>query len=475
MSTQKFRWTVQTKGEVGDWSPKATHFNVFGTFPGDVAATEAQDTAFIQGSPIFANAPTLVAPASGADIYQTDANTFSWSVEDGQTSYSIRRADPAIGEYEMFEPDMPTDADLHDRSVRYNNDRSLLAVGINGSVTPRVFETTGMTQVGPNFSGAQDSGGWDFSPDGSLFAYVNKSHPDLEADYPHFKAYNTVDWTLANEQNFPEFGYYGYPRSLTFSPDGTKIFFTASGSQSYSGPNCFLVDTSTWSVTHPNIPAGYSSTFMYSPDGSQLFLVDNVTVYNTSTWGIVRDLESDLPHHTAYSASYNNDGSLLAITMDDAELFVFETSGWTLVDTGLSFNPAGTANDQIVNVIFSPDGAYLIAVMNQADHFGDHIYVYSTTDWSLVAEPLGPIFYRPISSQFWGNRYDGTAKLEFVENNVMQVYITSPVANRFEINLASTSPGWYYWNGSGWQRKSGVMIPSTTPQVEFPPNTWPAT
>ena len=112
----------------------------------------------------------------------------------------------------------------------------------------------------------------------------------------------------------------------------------------------------------------------FSPDGTLLAatsLDNNVYVYDAIKNSLIQTI-SDF-NIEVYGVGFSPDGALLAIGGRDNNVRVYLTSDYSLVEK------LSDAADSVFSVDFSPDGALL--AVGSADN---NVYVYNTSDYSLV-------------------------------------------------------------------------------------------
>ena len=206
------------------------------------------------------------------------------------------------------------------------------------------------------------------------------------------------------------------PRGLDFSPNGSLLAACGYGIGDTANVHVYTMDWNIDSVNHlVNLSANHhDDTFAlsFSSDGSRLFVGgkdQNITVYDTSTWQVLRviTLGDDV-----YNVDSSPDGRLLAITHGQ-EMSVYWVSNGTQfynvhnhsdVVLGLDWSPDGRwiitgGNDGRFRVYDAANGTQLLAVNQGSDvnavafnragtHFvlatdsGSSTSLYSTNDWS---------------------------------------------------------------------------------------------
>ena len=210
------------------------------------------------------------------------------------------------------------------------------------------------------------------------------------------------------------------PRGLDFSANGSLLAACGYGIEDAGDMANVHIYQMNWfdeSVTHlVNLSANHhDDTFAlkFSPDGSRLFVGGkdhSITVYDTSTWQILRIIE--LGADDVYNTVPSPDGRLLAITHGQ-ELSVYWTSNGTQlynvhnhtdVVLGLDWSPDGRwiitgGNDGRFRVYHAENGTQMLSVNQGSDvnavafnragtHFvlatdsGSTTSIYSTSDWS---------------------------------------------------------------------------------------------
>tara|TARA_Y100001968_G_scaffold235519_1_gene218689 strand:+ start:985 stop:4962 length:3978 start_codon:yes stop_codon:yes gene_type:complete len=210
------------------------------------------------------------------------------------------------------------------------------------------------------------------------------------------------------------------PRALDFSPNGS-LLAAAAYSLNDNMANVHVYEMN-WNALMVSPVANLSSnhyddTFgmSFSPDGTELYVGgkdNNVTIYDTSTWAVLRVIE--FGEDDVYNIVSSPDGRLIAVTHGE-ELSVHWTSNGSQlynvhnhsnVVLGLDWSPDGRwiitgGNDDRFRIYHAENGTMMAEVNQGSDvygvafnkagtHFvlattsGSGTSIYSTADWSNV-------------------------------------------------------------------------------------------
>jgi WD40 repeat protein len=125
----------------------------------------------------------------------------------------------------------------------------------------------------------------------------------------------------------------------------------------------------------------------FSPDGTRFAIPtsNGVTVYETGTWNIIAEIDSDMPVN---ALAFSPDGKRLAIAFGGKIHFWEEIGG----DTPKTIELGPDFNYYITDLEFSPDGA-LLAVGYWPD-ISPYTTVFQTSDWqpAYTVEGTKPLF-----------------------------------------------------------------------------------
>lgn len=134
---------------------------------------------------------------------------------------------------------------------------------------------------------------------------------------------------------------------------------------------------------------GFCLDARFSPDGSLLAKASddsNVYIYDTSDWSLVQTLTDRDSNDRAYCVEWSPDGSQLAaggaITSGNSDpVYIYDTSTWNVTQT-ITYS-ANTA----YGLAWSPGGG-LLAIASSPSSSGDdgYVWVYDTSDWSLAQQ-----------------------------------------------------------------------------------------
>ncbi|MEE2759107.1 MAG: hypothetical protein VYA86_03915, partial [Candidatus Thermoplasmatota archaeon] len=170
------------------------------------------------------------------------------------------------------------------------------------------------------------------------------------------------------------------PRALDFSPNGSLIAVAGySMDDNLANVHVYGMDWNSLMVSHiANLSANhYDDTFgmSFSPDGSELYVGgkdDNVTIYDTSSWAVVRIIE--FGSDDVYNIVPSPDGRLIAVTHGQ-ELSVHWTSN------GSEFFNAHNHTDVVLGLDWSPDGRWIVTGGND-----NRFRIYHAENGSMLAE-----------------------------------------------------------------------------------------
>jgi DNA-binding beta-propeller fold protein YncE len=155
---------------------------------------------------------------------------------------------------------------------------------------------------------------------------------------------------------------------------GVQVLDLASGNPIYSvvpqlpAPNSICNDKS-------------NASLAFSPDGTKLalsFCVDYINVFDTTNHSLKEALEPSA--HLIRAITFSPDGKYLAIaTRDGVELH--STADWAVVTVLKKPTECTVCNEEVTNVIFSPDGRLLASGLG-----GGGVHIWRVEDGMLVAE-----------------------------------------------------------------------------------------
>ena len=170
------------------------------------------------------------------------------------------------------------------------------------------------------------------------------------------------------------------PRGLDFSPNGTLLAVSGYETDANTANvHVYEMDWSSQSATHlVNLSANHDDdTFglSFNPDGSQLYAGgkdNNVTIYDTSNWAILRVIE--FGGDDVYNIVPSPDGRFIAVTHAQ-EMSV----NWT--SNGSQFFNVHNHTDVVLGLDWSPDGRWIITGGND-----NRFRIYDPTNGTMIAE-----------------------------------------------------------------------------------------
>ncbi len=307
--------------------------------------------------------------AVGPVDFSNGLSSSSWAAPAGRKFFVdsvdvIPSADGAGGDW-AEEAGTPTLAG-RGVSLSYNNDRTRVAIGHWSSPGLTVVDTSDWSVVAGTPSLGGSVYGVAYSPDGAYLAVV------YSGSSPYLKVFDTSDWSEVAGTPTISGGIYG---GVEFSPDGTLL---AVGN-TYGG-GVTVVETAGWTVAQTLTAVNADCTDLrWSPDGSMLAQVHDqpgYKVFETSGW---TELQSSTLPAAVYAASFSPDGATLAMGYNggDNEVHLFNTSDWSDTASTLPFY-AGW----IACVEWMPSGDQL-AVGYDPGGNPDQIAIVNVGTWTL--------------------------------------------------------------------------------------------
>jgi len=170
------------------------------------------------------------------------------------------------------------------------------------------------------------------------------------------------------------------PRGLDFSPNGSLLAVSGYETDANTANvHVYEMDWASQSATHlVNLSANHDDdTFglSFNPDGSQLYAGgkdNNVTIYDTSNWAILRVIE--FGGDDVYNIVPSPDGRFIAVAHAQ-EMSVHWTSN------GSQFFNVHNHTDVVLGLDWSPDGRWIITGGND-----NRFRIYDPTNGTMIAE-----------------------------------------------------------------------------------------
>lgn len=415
-ANEAVQWTVSTRETTnGGESPYATPWTV---------------------TISFLTAPTLVAPADGADH---DGQDFSWqfnpqALGGTQTEFAFRRVE--LTRYQSLNT-MYDGLGLDSERVTWTSDASLIALVYKETFL--VYENTTLNLVHNQSISNMRYG--QFSNDDTLFAIARN------ADTQRLRVFNTSDWSEVSVHTED-----ASPMTITFSPDDSLMVYGLLSTES----SLKVINTLDWTVLS-GTPVFSDSVWdtAFSNDGSLLAVGYNSTpflkVFNTSDWSEVPNTPT--LHGPVQGINFSPDDSLLATGISDSSgelpLIVYETATWNIA---YSHSLASSGNRTGLTAVFSVDGKHLISGISFLDT-QPSIVVLDVQTWTEV-----PVVDNGTTSSI---RY-----LDVSSNHEIGL----PV-DRHPVHILESKLDELWWSGTEWV-ETETYITSADEQVSLPLGAW---
>lgn len=117
---------------------------------------------------------------------------------------------------------------------------------------------------------------------------------------------------------------------------------------------------------------------VFSPRGNMLAVTsgDNITIFDTNTWFVLRKIVAD--GDKIKSITFSPDGKFFALGGKNRVVYVFETFSWEQLKSLELLNALEKLNEQILDIDFSPDGKQLAVITYR------RVTVFDTLKWTQI-------------------------------------------------------------------------------------------
>ena len=252
-----------------------------------------------------------------------------------------------------------------------------------------------------------------FKPDGTKMYIVGGAGDGVD-EYSLSTAWDIT--TASYVSTFSILGQDGASEGLFFKPDGTKMYITGSNSDAvheYDLSTAWDVSTASYVQSFSvSAQSGYPTSVFFKPDGTKMYITDitiqSVFEYDLSTaWDISTasllqsfDISSQIgAAESVFFGSYGTRMYVVDSVADDITSYALSTP-WD-VSTAAFITQFSVAGQMTIptGVFFKPDGSLMYIVGSATDY----VFQYSLGGFSVGAQEATPrkVFFKPDGTRMY--------------------------------------------------------------------------
>jgi DNA-binding beta-propeller fold protein YncE len=315
-----------------------------------------------------------------------------------------------------------------------------------------------------------------FKPDGTKMYVIGSTGDDVN-EYDLSTAWDISSASYL--QNFSVFAQEGFPESIFFKPDGTKMYVIGS-----SGDDVNEYDLSTaWDITSASYLQNFSvnaqettpTGIFFKPDGTKMYVIgrtgddvneyDLSTAWNVSTASYLRNFSVAAQETDPTGIFFKPDGTKMYVigTVGDAVFSYTLSTAWDVSAASFDFPTEGyfsVAAQELVpqDIFFKPDGTKMYVIGSTGDDVNE--YDLSTAwdvtsasylqNFSVAAQETYPsgIFFKPDGTKMYVIGVAGDAVNEYDLSTAWDVTSASYLQN-FSVAAQETGPSGIFFKPDG--------------------------
>ena len=299
-----------------------------------------------------------------------------------------------------------------------------------------------------------------FKPDGTKF-YITGTSGDDVTEFNLSTAWDVS--TASYVQSFSVAGQDTAPEGLFFKPDGTKMYVCGSTSDAvheYDISTAWDVSTASYVQSFSvSAQSGFPTSVFFKPDGTKLYMTDisnrSVFEYDLSTaWDIstasfLQSFSIFAQVSAAESVFFLAEGTRMYVvdsSADDITSYALSTP-WD-VSTATFITQFGVSGQMTIptGVFFTPDGLS----MYMCGSATDYVFQYALGGFSIAAQETegSDVFFKPDGTKMYVLGFTGDDVNEYTLSTAWDTS-TASYTQAFSVAAQETAPGGLFFKPDG--------------------------